>query len=94
MLLVPGQASQILSLSPAISTLYDIENLMKRRRKIRGLSFLKLRHTNITEEVGKLSTQLEDAIKLFTVSARLVRVLRLADPLTKLRSLGANWRQY
>ncbi|EIW51881.1 uncharacterized protein TRAVEDRAFT_54300 [Trametes versicolor FP-101664 SS1] len=49
-----------------LCTLRDIESLMKRRRKIRALSFL-WRHMDIAEEVRKLSIQLEDAIRLFVM---------------------------
>lgn len=40
---------------------------MKRRRRMRALTFLR-RHADVAEDARKLSTQLEDAIKLFTVS--------------------------
>lgn len=49
---------------------------MKRRRKIRALSFL-WRHMDIAEVVRKLSIQLEDAIRLFVVSLTVVCVLSL-----------------
>ncbi|OJT07771.1 hypothetical protein TRAPUB_1363 [Trametes pubescens] len=47
-----------------LCTLCDIEGLMKRRRRMRALTFLR-RHADVAEDVRKLSTQLEDVIKLF-----------------------------
>lgn len=40
---------------------------MKRRRRMRALTFLR-RHADVAQDVQKLNIQLEDAIKLFTVS--------------------------
>ncbi|EIW55784.1 uncharacterized protein TRAVEDRAFT_73572 [Trametes versicolor FP-101664 SS1] len=46
--------------------LCEIEGLMKRRRRMRALTFLR-RHADVAQDVQKLNIQLEDAIKLFTM---------------------------
>lgn len=53
--------------SPPTSTLCDIESVMKRRHEKRALG-VSLRHTDIAEEVRRLATQLDDAIRMFMVN--------------------------
>ncbi|KAL1950399.1 hypothetical protein VTO73DRAFT_5523 [Trametes versicolor] len=47
-----------------LCTLCDIESVMKRRHEKRALG-VSLRHTDIAEEVRRLATQLDDAIRMF-----------------------------
>ncbi|KAI0372231.1 hypothetical protein BV20DRAFT_1050981 [Pilatotrama ljubarskyi] len=53
-----------------LCALQDIENLMWRRQKRRWLSLV-LKQDAIADEVKRLTTKLDDAVKLFTVQAAL-----------------------